>query len=139
MKNLSKLLIGIVFVVSMILPVSAANLQKDVPMGVIQGTVLEITQTEQSTMVSIKGKSMSENGVHEIVLHLFEMTQIKDKNKKDLTISDIKVGAKVEATFGPAMTMSLPPQSKAHSITVLSPSSIQGLFISIRQLLQDLF
>lgn len=77
----------------------------------------------------------------EIVLLVDNNTIIKDSTGKFITLKDLKVGMKIDATHSQAATFSMPPMTLAYSINVKSSSNLptDNEFKDFYDLLDKLF
>ncbi|GGH36717.1 peptidase [Paenibacillus segetis] len=104
------------------------NITKSIP---ARGTALTLIVQDQSfTAIDGKVSEVKENGIvvtgkdiynsyeDTIVLHFANKAVILDQNGKAINASDIQVGMSVKAFYGPAVTMSLPPQSTTNYVVV---------------------
>ena len=87
---------------------------------------ISIALAEQSIIKTVSVKEISENSLTveepeagEVILHISEETAITKDGEK-ATLADIAVGDKLLCEYGPAMTMSLPPQTTAVSVDILT-------------------
>ncbi|WP_438350483.1 peptidase [Paenibacillus sp. FA6] len=80
----------------------------------INGTVSELTDTG----IVVHGKDIYSAFEDTVVLHFADKTQILDQNGKVIKASEIQKGMSVKAFYGPAVTMSLPPQSTTNYVVV---------------------
>ncbi|WP_053373544.1 hypothetical protein [Paenibacillus sp. FJAT-27812] len=80
----------------------------------IDGTVSEV----QENGIVVKGKDIYTSIEETIVLHFADKAQLLDQNGKAIEASAIKAGMSVKAFYGPAVTMSLPPQSTTKYVVV---------------------
>lgn len=80
---------------------------------VYEGEINKIIDTKYGKMVSVVSHNKDAN-FEEIVFNVSNDTKFTNGS-----LSDLKVGAKIKAVHGPAMTMSLPPQTAALGIEFL--------------------
>jgi hypothetical protein len=80
----------------------------------IDGTVSEV----QENGIVVKGKDIYSSIEETIVLHFADKAQLLDQNGKAIEASAIEPGMSVKAFYGPAVTMSLPPQSTTKNVVV---------------------
>ena len=80
----------------------------------INGTVTEITESG----IVVTGENIYSSFEDTIVLHFGDKVQIIDQNGKVIKASEIEKGMSVKALYGPAVTMSLPPQSTTNYVVV---------------------
>lgn len=78
-----------------------------------EGEITQIIQTKYGKMVSVVSKDKDAK-FEEIVFNVNDNTKFEKGS-----MSDLKVGTRVKAVYGPVMTMSLPPQTSALSIEFL--------------------
>ncbi|MGM0770587.1 MAG: hypothetical protein ACQESU_03155 [Halobacteriota archaeon] len=62
----------------------------------------------------------------DLFLRIGDETSITDSNGNELTIEDLIEGTRIEASYGPMVTRSFPPQSSAVSIVVLDENVPTG-------------
>ncbi|NIK75522.1 hypothetical protein FHS15_000622 [Paenibacillus castaneae] len=113
-----------------------ANITKSLP---ARGTALTLVVQDYS-FTGIEGKvsEVKENGIvvtgtdiynsneETIVLHFADKTQIFDQNGKAIKASDIKAGMSLKSFYGPAVTMSIPPQSTTNYVIVNTSADENG-------------
>ncbi|GAB6988275.1 hypothetical protein [Paenibacillus pini] len=80
----------------------------------INGTVTEV----QDNGILVKGKDIYSGNEATIVLHFAKKAQILGQDGKAIKASDIQKGMNIQAFYGPAVTMSLPPQSTTNYVIV---------------------
>ncbi|MGN7359607.1 peptidase [Paenibacillus sp. SAF-054] len=82
----------------------------------IDGTVSEV----RDGSILVKGKDLYNGNEDSIILHFAEKATILDQDGKAIEAGAIKEGMSVKAFYGPAVAMSLPPQSTTNYIRVNS-------------------
>ncbi|HEY2494426.1 MAG TPA: peptidase [Paenibacillus sp.] len=80
----------------------------------INGTVTEVNDSG----IVVKGENIYSGFEDTIVLHFADKAQILGLDGKAIEASEIQVGMSVKAFYGPAVTMSLPPQSTTNYVVV---------------------
>ncbi|OAB34903.1 peptidase [Paenibacillus macquariensis subsp. defensor] len=80
----------------------------------VNGTVDEVTETG----IVVTGKNIYTQFEDTIILHVADKATIMGQDGKSIKASDIKKGMSVKAFYGPAVTMSIPPQSTTNYIVV---------------------
>lgn len=80
----------------------------------IKGTVSEVNESG----IVVKGTDIYNSNEETIVLHLADKAQILDQNGKAIEASMIQPGMSIKAFYGPAVTMSIPPQSTTNYVMV---------------------
>lgn len=80
----------------------------------IDGTVSEV----RDGSILVKGKDLYNGNEDTIVLHFADKATILDQDGKAIQGGDIKEGMSVKAFYGPAVAMSLPPQSTTNYVRV---------------------
>ncbi|OAB40814.1 peptidase [Paenibacillus glacialis] len=80
----------------------------------INGTVDEVTESG----IVVTGNNIYSKFEDTIVLHFADKAQIIGQDGKSIKASEIKKGMSVKAFYGPAVTMSLPPQSTTNYVVV---------------------
>ncbi|NPE31113.1 hypothetical protein HNV12_24790, partial [Methanococcoides sp. SA1] len=107
--------------------VSIVVLDENDQTGVLQpvktiGTILGTEKWTSSTMILLDEDDVEigEGYPCDIYLSIGDQTTIEDENGNTLSVEDLTKGTRVEAHYGPAVALSLPPQSGAVSIVVLS-------------------
>lgn len=80
----------------------------------IDGTVSEVKENG----IVVKGKDIYTSIEDTIVLHFADKAQLLDQNGKTIEASAIEPGMSVKAFYGPAVTMSIPPQSTTKYVVV---------------------
>ncbi|UFJ42044.1 YobA family protein [Brevibacillus humidisoli] len=91
----------------------------------IRGTITEITQADNGSAhkvlgaVLIEGRLEADTSYDKAQTTIVDSTRIMDQNGNQLTLSDLRVGQKVEATFTGPVAESYPVQATAEQITVL--------------------
>lgn len=84
-------------------------------LGKVTGTVTEIREAKDNTLVHVDGAS--DNKIeNDVVLGFNEETTVLSVDGKTITKEQVKKGDKVTAYYGPIMTMSLPPISNANTV-----------------------
>ncbi|MCJ8010846.1 peptidase [Paenibacillus sp. KQZ6P-2] len=78
--------------------------------GVITGT--------NGSQITVVGKGLDGRGQQQVVLNINKDTRIEDRNGNVLSKDVLKENVLVEATYGPAMTFSIPPMTNATKIVV---------------------
>jgi hypothetical protein len=91
----------------------------------IENALIEevVTSSRKSGFLLISYRINDENnlsGSGQIRLNISRNTIIIKENGDSLNLSDLKVGMRIDAEFSSAMTRSIPPQSNAYRIIVLS-------------------
>ncbi|NBI31220.1 stalk domain-containing protein [Chengkuizengella marina] len=82
------------------------------------GTVVEMT-TDELNQIIVKGQKIGINGYDEIKLNITDQTEfINAKDQTELSIDQLKEGAKIYAFYGPNVTKSIPPIGTAEKILV---------------------
>lgn len=87
---------------------------KDQSFTGMNGTVSEVTDSG----ITVTGKDIYSKLEDTIVLHFDDHAQIMSQDGKTIEASSIKPGMSVQAFYGPAVTMSLPPQSTTNYVVV---------------------
>ncbi|MCD4806518.1 MAG: hypothetical protein K8R13_02915 [Methanococcoides sp.] len=107
--------------------ISIVVLDEDEKPGILQpvktlGTIIGTEKWTSSTMVLLDEDEVEigEGYPCDIYLSIGDQTTIEDENGNKLSVEDLTKGTRVEAYYGPMVTASLPPQSGAVSIVVLS-------------------
>jgi hypothetical protein len=80
----------------------------------INGTVTEV----RPGGIVVKGTDIYTSNEETIVLHFANKTQMLDQNGKVIKAKDIQPGMSVKAFYGPAVSMSIPPQSTTNYVVV---------------------
>jgi len=80
----------------------------------VDGKVTEVTDTG----IVVTGKNIYTKFEDTIVLHFADKATIMGQDGKSIKASEIKKGMSVKAFYGPAVTMSLPPQSTTNYVVV---------------------
>ncbi|OAB47251.1 peptidase [Paenibacillus antarcticus] len=80
----------------------------------VNGKVTEVTDTG----IVVTGKNIYTQFEDTIVLHFAKNATIMGQDGKSIKASDIKKGMSVKAFYGPAVTMSIPPQSTTNYVVV---------------------
>jgi len=80
----------------------------------VDGKVTEVTDTG----IVVTGKNIYTQFEDTIVLHFAKNAKIIGQDGKSIKASEIKKGMSVKAFYGPAVTMSLPPQSTTNYVVV---------------------
>lgn len=80
----------------------------------INGTVSEVTDSG----ITVTGKDIYSKFEDTVVLHFADKTQLMSQDGKIIEASSIKAGMSVKAFYGPAVTMSIPPQSTTNYVVV---------------------
>ncbi|MGZ9586340.1 hypothetical protein [Paenibacillus marinisediminis] len=137
MKSWSKLLVTTTVVAMMAIPLTAAAAPTEVPGHVVmpvndvkkpeavatKGIITEIVHNKYGTYAMLEGKGVKSGNQEVIRLNLGDDVVVKDQYGKKADLYEaVKNEWTVTATYGPAMTMSIPPQSAAVSITVEVPA-----------------
>ncbi|MCK4257495.1 MAG: hypothetical protein KAX49_00860 [Halanaerobiales bacterium] len=78
------------------------------------GTIGQIREVKGGIMVDI----INEAGENEINLVISDRTIITDQSGLELSKDELKEGLKIKASYGPAVTASLPPIGTANSVVV---------------------
>lgn len=91
----------------------------------VENAVIEEVFSESSTIghVLISYEVSDQNnltGVNQISLNVGGNTIIINENGEALSLNDLSEGMRIDAEFSAAMTRSIPPQSQAYRIVVLS-------------------
>ncbi|MBD2869252.1 peptidase [Paenibacillus arenilitoris] len=87
---------------------------RDQALNAVEGAVSEVTDNG----IVVEGKDIYTSIEETIVLHFADKAQILDQNGKAVQAADIKPGMSVRAFYGPAVTMSLPPQATTNYVVV---------------------
>ncbi|MWV43856.1 peptidase [Paenibacillus sp. HJL G12] len=80
----------------------------------VNGTVSEV----RDNGILVTGKNIYTGYEDTIVLHFAEKAQILDQNGKAIEAGAIQKGMSVKAFYGPAVAMSMPPQSSTNYVVV---------------------
>ncbi|MEC0089057.1 peptidase [Paenibacillus macquariensis] len=80
----------------------------------VDGKVTEVTDTG----IVVTGKNIYTQFEDTIVLHFAKNAKIIGQDGKSIKANEIKKGMSVKAFYGPAVTMSLPPQSTTNYVVV---------------------
>jgi hypothetical protein len=80
----------------------------------VDGKVTEVTDTG----IVVTGKNIYTKFEDTIVLHFADNAKIMGQDGKSVKANEIKKGMSVKAFYGPAVTMSLPPQSTTNYVVV---------------------
>lgn len=80
----------------------------------VQGKVTEV----QDNGIVVKGTNLYTSNEETIVLHMAKKAEIVDQHGNKIKLNDIKEGMNIRAFYGPAVTMSIPPQSTANYVIV---------------------
>lgn len=80
----------------------------------IDGTISEISKAG----ILVEGRNLYTSDEETILLHLDPKAKIIDQNGNTLEESELKAGMQVKSFYGPAVAMSLPPQSTTNYILV---------------------
>lgn len=97
----------------------------------IQGKIAEVKESKDGIMALIEGKGVN----RQVNLVIDNKTEVVNEKGKKLSIKDLKKGVTVKASYGPAVTASLPPISAAQKIVVMEKKElfpIQGSILDIR-------
>ncbi|GIO66601.1 peptidase [Paenibacillus cookii] len=87
---------------------------QDQSFSAIDGKVTEV----RDGRILVKGTDVYDKHDEEIWLHFADKATIIDQNRKTIAAGDIKEGMSVRAFYGPAVAMSLPPQSGTNYVIV---------------------
>ncbi|MCJ8010285.1 peptidase [Paenibacillus sp. KQZ6P-2] len=87
---------------------------QDQSLSGINGTVTEMMDDG----ILVTGKNMYSGYDDSVVLHFADKAQILDQNGKSIEAGAIQKGMSIKAFYGPAVTMSLPPQSTTNYVVV---------------------
>lgn len=87
---------------------------QDQSFAAIDGSVSEV----RDGSILVKGKNLYNGNEDTIVLHFADKATILDQDGKAIQAGDIKEGMSVKAFYGPAVAISLPPQSTTSYIRV---------------------
>ncbi|MFC5403552.1 stalk domain-containing protein [Cohnella soli] len=86
------------------------------------GVIVDVKSTDNGQYrVELLGKG----GVNWVILYVDKDTTLTGSDGAVLAAKDLKVGDRIVAEFGPAMAMSYPGQSHAHSINVIGESLVK--------------
>ncbi|GAE08303.1 probable sugar O-acetyltransferase [Paenibacillus sp. JCM 10914] len=86
----------------------------DYNMTGIEGTISEINERG----ILVEGTSIYEGYDESIILHLDPKIKIVDQQGTTLASSDLEVGMSIKSFYGPAVALSMPPQSTTNYIQV---------------------
>ncbi len=120
-----KKLFCLALLVSLLFSVSTTAFAADTkPLGLVKmsGTVVEVTD-------SILFKDNVKNT--EVLLHVYEGTTIVTNDGQPYGLDKIKAGDSIVAYVKPAMTMSIPPQTTADAIIVLTTKDETPYYIEV--------
>lgn len=138
MKSWTKLLITTSVVAMMALPLTAAAAPqqatatgkvvssevKKAETAATKGIITEITHTKYGVYAMLEGKGVQQGNPDEVRLVLSDDVEVKDQYGEEADLYEaLENEWTVTATYGPAMTRSIPPQSTAVSITVEIPAA----------------
>ncbi|MDR0269086.1 peptidase [Paenibacillus sp.] len=91
---------------------------RDQSFTAIDGKVTEV----RDGSILVKGTDLYNKFEEEIVLHFADKATILDQDRKAIAPGDIKKGMSIRAFYGPAVAMSLPPQSTTNYVIVNADS-----------------
>ncbi|MCG7408889.1 peptidase [Paenibacillus sp. ACRRX] len=77
----------------------------------------KVTEVRENGIV-VKGADLYNMNMETIVLHFADKAQLLDQDGKAIKAGDIQPGMTVKAFYGPAVAMSLPPQSTTNYVMV---------------------
>lgn len=91
------------------------------PIHIANGTIIEISGEQGTTFVTVRYMDRSQVGGIEQTVRLIvtPRTIILNENGMLVPVNRLRAGMMVNASFSPAMTRSIPPQSPAHFIQIL--------------------
>lgn len=95
---------------------------QDQSFSAIDGKVTEV----RDGRILVKGTDLYNKYDEEIWLHFADKATIIDQNRKTIAAGDIKEGMSVRAFYGPAVAMSLPPQSGTNYVIVNTEDTGSG-------------
>lgn len=87
---------------------------QDQSFNAIDGTVSEVKEDG----IVVKGKDIYTSNEDTIILHFADKAQILSEDGKAMEAGAIETGMSVKAFYGPAVAMSLPPQSTTNYVIV---------------------
>ncbi|MWC29709.1 peptidase [Paenibacillus sp. MMS18-CY102] len=87
---------------------------QDYTFTAITGKVTEVN----GTSLTVQGTNLYSGLEDTIILHIAPKAQLLNENGQAIQASDIQVGMTVKSFYGPAVTMSLPPQSTTNYVVV---------------------
>lgn len=144
MKTWTKLLVTTTIVAMMALPLTAAAApqQTTQPAKVVsevkkpeaaatKGLITSITHTKYGIFAMLEGKGVKTGNPDVVNLTLSDKTEVVDQHGKKTDLYEaLKNEWNVTATYGPMMTMSIPPQSPAVKIVVEVPADEVNAIVS---------
>ncbi|OPA75756.1 hypothetical protein BVG16_20725 [Paenibacillus selenitireducens] len=80
----------------------------------VQGKVSEVRENG----IVVKGTNLYTSNEETVVLHFAKKAEIVDQHGKKIKAKDIQAGMSIRAFYGPAVTMSIPPQSTTNYVIV---------------------
>jgi hypothetical protein len=87
---------------------------QDYTFSAINGTVTEVKEGS----ITVQGANLYSGLEDTIILHLAPKAQLLNESGQAIQASEIKAGMTIKAFYGPAVTMSLPPQSTTNYVVV---------------------
>ncbi len=91
------------------------------PIHISNGTIIEISSEQGTTFVTVSyiERSQGRRTEQTVRLVVTPRTVILNENGMLIPVNRLRVGMTINASFSPAMTRSIPPQSAAHFIQVV--------------------
>ncbi|MBT2764706.1 peptidase [Paenibacillus sp. ISL-20] len=87
---------------------------QDHDFAVIDGTISEVNKQG----ILVEGTNLYNNSQETILLHLDPKAKIINQNGNTMKASDLKTGMSIRSFYGPAVALSMPPQSTTNYIRV---------------------
>lgn len=92
----------------------------------IEGDIIEIQKTDQSTRIHIKGMAVSQGAYDEIILNISQNTKMENPlDGTEISVEDLNEGDHIRAFYGPMVTRSLPPIGNAEKIEILKGVTVR--------------
>lgn len=152
MKSWMKLLITTSVVAMMALPLTAAAApQQATATGKVvssevkkseaaatKGLITEITHTKYGVFAMLEGKGVQKGNPDEVRLVLSDDVEVKDQYGEEADLYEaLEKEWTVTATYGSALTRSIPPQAAAVSITVEIPAAEELEAVVVEGIISD--
>ncbi|WP_098746157.1 peptidase [Paenibacillus sp. EZ-K15] len=93
---------------------------QDHDFAVIDGTISEVNKQG----ILVEGTNLYNDSQETILLHLDPKAKIIDQNGNTMKASDLKTGMSIRSFYGPAVALSMPPQSTTNYIRVNADAEV---------------